>query len=408
MPTDWNIVEHGRHARLRQRVAAPDPASLAWLSPEQRDILARWLPSDATTRRRDSLMRLAGAHRLESAETLASWLLEHGWVRWHERWQRGRWSWEAISWRDLDTLRAGLGVQGHQQRRDARHAIVQTLADWAERLPADGAATEAIVVMLRRAVHVLRDEAAQTPLPTLQSRAHCVQTLWMWGQQRRTGTRRDFALQVTGSTKGLSPADWQWLARHFDLEAWGVSAFAPVLWLAGQARLCWPNGHGVDLAALHLVAVPMDDVRAAGSLQPPPQRWWLIENRASFERQAGQRGGDTLLVWMPGRTSQAWQDTLLHLVRQAPAPLAISCDLDPAGLEMALALGQCWQALGQPWAPWRMDAQHLDAADTQPLGDDDRQRLARLLARDDLPAALRALALHMQHTGRKAEQEAWL
>ncbi|MFN3829101.1 MAG: hypothetical protein ACK4MK_03540 [Tepidimonas ignava] len=135
MPTDWNIVEHGRHARLRQRVAAPDPASLAWLSPEQRDILARWLPSDATTRRRDSLMRLAGAHRLESAEALASWLLEHGWVRWHERWQRGRWSWEALSWRDLDTLRAELGVQGHQQRRDARHALVQTLADWAERLP---------------------------------------------------------------------------------------------------------------------------------------------------------------------------------------------------------------------------------------------------------------------------------
>lgn len=407
MHTDWDIVERGRHARVRQRPTAPDPASLTWLAPAQREVLCHWLQSDAALRRRDGLLKLAGPGELETAEALAAWLLDHGWVQWHERWRSGRWSWEALVWRDLPALRHALGVQGPQQRRHARDAVLRALDDWVQTLPVSDGAQPPHTGVWHHAVQALR-ATSDLPLATLQLRAQAVQALWDWSQQRRTGTRRDLALLASGSTKGLSAADWRWLAQCFDLEALGVSAFAPLLWLSGCARLGWGDNRSVDLAPLHLLALTLNDVLTVCTVQPSPSRWLLIENRASFERQASQRADDTLLVWMPGRTSPAWQDAMLHLARLAPAPLAVSCDLDPVGLEMALTIGQRWQVIGQPWTPWAMEAPQLDTAAAQPLNDDDRQRLARLLARDDLPAALRTLALQMQHTGRKAEQEAWL
>lgn len=139
-----------------------------------------------------------------------------------------------------------------------------------------------------------------------------------------------------------------------------------------------------------------------------PQRYWLIENRASFERQAQHLPEGVCLIWLPGRPSQAWQQALAWLLAQAPAPADISCDPDPAGVDIALTAGALWNAAQQPWRCTHMAAEHWAQGTTRPLNAHDERLLAQLLGRTDLPADLAALCVHMQAQGDKAEQEGWL
>jgi hypothetical protein len=136
----------------------------------------------------------------------------------------------------------------------------------------------------------------------------------------------------------------------------------------------------------------------------------LIENRASFERQAMQRDVDTALIWLPGRPPSSWLHAVGALLDHAPAPALVSADPDPAGVEIALTAGALWQARSLPWQPHEMGADTLAAAPrTRPLnGHHDRPVLARLKARTDLPPELTALCNYMSTHGVKAEQEGWL
>jgi hypothetical protein len=228
-----------------------------------------------------------------------------------------------------------------------------------------------------------------------------------WHDAGRQGSRRDFALFARDSTKAITEAEWRWLEASFDMERLRVARFAPVAWLAGDLVLSWA-GRQVDLGALHCLGLSLADLGRAGSATGP-SRWWLIENRASFERQALVREPGRALIWMPGRPSPAWLQAVAHLLSLAPAPAWISADADPSGVDIACTAGALWSTCGLEWAPHQMGTAQLEAT-TQvwPLNEHDRRLLVVLLARGDLPGELRALCEAMLRLGRKAEQEAWV
>lgn len=129
-----------------------------------------------------------------------------------------------------------------------------------------------------------------------------------WHDAASEGSRRDFALKALGTTKAIGPADWRWLESSFDLERLRINPFAPMLWLAGEVTLHWGERR-VDAGALHCIGLPLGDLRKVERVTTshgPARHYWLIENRASFERQAQQREQGTVLVWLPGRPSSAW------------------------------------------------------------------------------------------------------
>lgn len=374
---------------------------------EQRELLKRWVSRDHQTVRRQTL--LAGADRVEQADALCDWLLKQGWITRHDTFSGGGWHWEAITWRDLPALKRLLNVGSRSQRDEARaQLLAQAHVRLIEGLPTgDGALAEA----LHQALAGLTDEGA-IKVETLQSRLQLLHALRRWCEAQQQGTRRDFALQATGQTKGITASDWRWLERHFDLEGLGVSAFQLMMTLAGSVRLQASAG-AVDLRAASFMALPLPDVRALTSAQVP-SFWWLIENRASFERQCQPQGmgreQGACIVWMPGRVAPAWREAMAHLLALAPAPLRISADIDPAGIDMALDMGRLWQARGLTWQPHGMDEVQLQAI-PRPwlLTEYDQAMLDRLLAEGDtMPPALHRLCLAMRSSGTKAEQEGWL
>ncbi|WP_343650952.1 DUF2399 domain-containing protein [Herbaspirillum sp.] len=241
----------------------------------------------------------------------------------------------------------------------------------------------------------------------LEARLGLLRALAAWHDSGQQGLRRNFALQARDLTKSLSASEWRWLEALFDLERLNIASFAQVGWLSGDLVFSW-QGRRLELAPLHCVGLPLDDLLVADALTAPRQ-WWLIENRTSFELQARQRPAGVALLWMPGRPSPAWLATVSHLLQLAPAPAWISADADPAGVDIACTVGSRWEQAGLTWEPYQMGlAQWQSTTQRWPLNAHDRRLLGVLLARPSLPASLRALCEAMQTEGRKAEQEAWL
>jgi hypothetical protein len=139
-----------------------------------------------------------------------------------------------------------------------------------------------------------------------------------------------------------------------------------------------------------------------------PARNCLIENRASFERCALKAPMDHCVVWLPGRPSQDWLKAMRWLLEQAPAPADISCDPDPAGIEIALTAGQLWSQGGLLWRSTQMAPEVWQHGKTLPLNSYDHQTLERLALRIDLPPDLAVLRDYLWRTASKAEQEGWL
>lgn len=242
----------------------------------------------------------------------------------------------------------------------------------------------------------------------LITRLDLLTSLLDWCREEMEGTRRDFALFAGEHTKAISAADWKWLEKSFDLESLGVTRFLPVIWLAGDAQLVWGE-RVMDLSPLRYIAIPLEDVKRVTAIKAHPEHWWLIENRASFERQAGQRPPGELMAWLPGRPSKDWLDTVRTLLRLAPAPLRVSADADPAGIDIARTVGALWTSQGLDWEPFRMGLDEWNAVSQKwPLNDHDVVLLQRLLADTDLPDSMKKLGLAMLSEGRKAEQEGWL
>lgn len=395
---------------VRERTAPHEPpAALNMLTVEQRELLTLWVRKDNATRGREALLKEGGRHRIEMAEVLCDWLLREGWITRKEKLVGGHWQWDSLTWRDLTTLKQLLGVGSRSQRDEERTRLLSGLRQWFSELSPDELASHHVGLLddLQAALISLEKEVAQR-VEILEARSRWLRALHTWCQDERQGTRRDFALHAGEHTKALGTSDWKWLEEHFDLERLGVSHFTPLMWLAGQADLKWGE-RTADLGAITFMAVPLDDVQKVTALTNVPAHWWLIENHTSFERQAQQLSDDTLLVWMPGRPSTAWLAALEHLVRCAPAPLKMSADADPAGVDMACSVGRVWERMGLTWEPYRMGAAEMAAAkQSWALNTHDRALLAKLLMAPDLPPSLRELCEAMQRDGCKAEQEGWL
>ncbi len=402
---DWIDMVKSRTRRER-RADAPIPQTLPLLDPHQLGLLRRWVRSDAARRTYGTLIKEAGPSGIERAEALCTCLLQEGWIIRCEQLTGGTWQWDALIWRDLLRLQTLLGVAGPGQKAETRQALIDQAQGWLRSWSASATEPDPdLLDELEQATDQLADDRG--PLDRLTRRLDVLRALAAWHDAGASGTRRDFALRAADGTKALSAADWRWLESGFDLERLRIARFALMAWIAGDVTLYWPAGQALPLAHLHCIGLPLTDLLRMDAAQAP-QRWWLIDNRASFERQALSLEPGTALLWMPGRPPLAWRQAIRHLLRLAPAPAWISADADPSGIDIACSVGELWQSLSLAWEPHRMGvAEWTATAQTWPLNAHDRRLLDNLLARAALPVGLRALCKAMQNDGRKAEQEAW-
>lgn len=385
------VLHNARNRRTRGATTAF--AGLPDLRPAQQELLKRWLTRHTAGPKWQTLLEIAGRDQLDLADELRAVLLEAGVLQVKEQFVARQWLVERVVWTDLPALQAALGLRSAAERDAARDQVQQALRLLGE--------THAWALP---AVHSCAQ--AGLPLTTLQGRRELLEALVLWQQEQRFGTRRDFALHARGGTKAIGTAEWDWLAAQLPLADFDIARFAPSLWLGGQLGLITAAGR-VDVGALGFCALPMPALQHA-RVVAAPRRYWLIENRASFERQVAQAGEGDCVVWLPGQPPSDWLAAMGRLLDLAPAPGAISCDPDPAGVGIALQAGALWAARGLAWAPERMALVHWASAPASALNGFDRARLAQLEARVDLPDALRQLCADLRTTGRKAEQEGWV
>lgn len=405
---EWVDVRIRRGVRERSAVRTT-PSELGLLPVEQRELLTLWVRKDNASRGRDSLLKEGGQHRIELSEALCDWLLRDGWIKRKEKLIGGHWQWDALTWRDLHTLKQLLGVGSRTQRNESRTLLLEDLRQWLSGLEATDLPSQhrGLFDELTYAQSNLEQDVAQR-VEVLEARDRWIRALYSWCLDERQGTRRDFALHAGEHTKSIGAGDWKWLEEHFDLEGYGVNHFTPMMWLAGQGVLHWDE-RTVDLNALSFLALPLNDVLRVKAVTAAPTHWWFIENRTSFERQAQLLADGVLLVWMPGRPSTAWLAAIEHLVQCAPAPMHVSADIDPAGVDIAWGIGRVWDRFGLPWEPFLMGIDELHAAQ-QPwaLNAHDTALITRLMESQGLPHALRQVCLAMLQDGFKAEQEGWI
>ncbi len=404
--TAWHIEMRGKHKRTRQ--SFQNFVTLPALRPAQLAVLQRWLKSHAQERAWQSLLDAAGMDALDRVDDLREGLLAAGALAVKEEFKSGQWRLSRIVWRDLPAVQQAAGVTTAAQHAAQRDDLAAQWRALADEHPWLAAAAQA---------------AAQGNAAVQAQRLPLLLALLEWQQAQRTGLRQDFALAARGQTKGITATEWEWLDAHLSLENLGIGRFEPLLWLAGSLGLqkkCTETPstekHNTDpqsvqvLALQHMgfVGVPCRQWAAPWSVCQAPKRYWLVENRASFERQAVQLPVGVCLVWLPGRPSDAWLQAMRWLLSQAPAPAAISCDPDPAGIQIALTAGQLWVDAGLSWTPEKMSPNVWKDGITRALNDYDRRVLAQLQEAAHLPAALADLRDFMRDSGVKAEQEGWV
>ncbi|HEY1129261.1 MAG TPA: hypothetical protein VGF12_07645 [Roseateles sp.] len=388
---DWRRRSGDRSRQELEAVAPSWPGALPRLDVDECSLLLEWLRGSAGTRKWQNLLETAGPGRIELAHRLSDLALKTGLCTRKERFEQGRWRPVELCWVQLEAQQAALGLPTRSDRDARRAALLQRL----DALMADDLVGEAAQALAE----------SRMAIAAVEARVALLEALLAWVGDCGVGLRRDFALQI-GHTKAVGDGEWQWLERYFDLPALGIGAFAPQVTLAGNLSLQWSSSLRVDLGVAPFITLPVASLVALERVTPPV-RWWLIEGRASFEKQAARLEPGVALVWIAGRPTRAWAEAMGRLLRLAPAPVSISADADPAGIEIALAAAEPCAATGLPWAVTAMEPHRLDRQGLQPLGRYDRQVLARLANRA-LPPELVALRDALSERGVKAEQEAWL
>lgn len=355
-------------------------------------ILLRWLKTHVEERAWQSLLNAAGKEHLDHADTLLQLLLEAGALQVKQEFKNGQWRPLRIVWTHLPKLQKSLGIQPASDRDDRRNALQQQLRNFALSEPWANAA-----------VH----NSLALPTASLEARAHLLQALSDWRAEQRFGLRQDFALFARDHTKDIKAHEWAWLEADCDLDSFAIGRFEPLLWLAGAISLQGPQGR-LDVATLGWLALPARRLAAPLTVVTAPVRYWLIENRASFERCAMKAPADHCVVWLPGRPSQDWMPAMQWLLDQAPAPADISCDPDPAGIEIALTAGELWNQSQLSWRSTQMAPEFWQHGKSLPLNRYDQQTLERLAQHPNLPTDLATLRDFLKEKGCKAEQEGWL
>ncbi len=373
----------------RRRFAREETGVPLELPGAQIDLLLRWLKPNQARRRWSTLLADAGSKDLETAMKLADWLLRRGWSVQYEKRSGSRWNITWLEFPRLDALREMFQLPDPEQ----------LASDWAS---ASAYRFDAADIA---AAHTA---LASLPLARRLQRFSLLKSLDLWRDEERQGTRRDFSLLARGDSKGVTAAEWNWLAAAVDLEKSGIFEHTPHLLVAGPIRLHTGSG-SIDLnASTDWAALTPETIATAQRCDGQPGVWRLIENRTSFERSARQRTPDMAVVWLPGFPPGWWQESMRHLLAGIPAPAEIACDPDPAGIAIALQAARLWEASNLPWLPFAMHRDDLLATrQRKPLTEHDRQQLSQLLA-GKLPPVLSQLAATLLELGEKAEQEAYL
>mgnify|MGYP000959705958 CR=1 FL=1 len=82
--------------------------------------------------------------------------------------------------------------------------------------------------------------------------------------------------------------------------------------VAGRLAHSECPGGCIDVAAAGLCSLPTRLFGTPAQVRAP-RRYWLIENRASFERQALAAAPGPCVVWLPGQPPQSWREAMQWL-----------------------------------------------------------------------------------------------
>lgn len=355
----------------------------------QMELLLHWIKPNQARRKWATLLADAGSQQLEAAIKLADWLLRHGWSVQYEKRAGSSWNITWLEFPHLDALRELFHLPNPERLN----------SEWAT------ASQHHFTDVDIAAAHAALGDL---PLARRLQRFALLDSLALWRDEKRQGTRRDFALLARGDSKGVTTTEWNWLSTAVDLEKSGIFEHTPHLLIAGPIRLHTATGV-IDLnASADWSALTPETIVTAQQVDGQPRTWRLVENLTSFERLARQRTPDMAVIWLPGFPPSWWRESMRILLAAVPAPAEIACDPDPAGISIALQAAQLWEAAHLPWQPFAMRREDLLCArHRKPLTEYDRQQLTQLLAGKLLPE-LYQLAVTLVEIGEKAEQEVYL
>lgn len=370
--------------RRRSLVLQEQPLKL-WLA-TRKLLLKEWLKGTSATRRWSALLKIAGSNRVNEANALLQALLETGWIQVEEWRNRGRWDVSQVEFLALEPLREQLGLKNREKLAAAHQKLNNAQFS-------DGQ------------LEGLRQDLAAMPPERALKRHELLLALDAWQEQEYFGSRRDFSQFARGNTKAISGSEWRWLSDAIDLEEWRIGRHTATLYLRASFTLHFAAGQ-LDLGVLpDFIALTPATLAALQGISAPPEQWLVIENQTCFEKVARQAKTSEAVLWVPGHPPLWWQTAVARLVALCPAPAKISCDPDPAGIQIALSVGRLWEQHQCRWSPWKMGVADLQKLQHGlPLSARDRL-LLQGLRKQSLPPGLDSLAANMEAQGIKGEQE---
>lgn len=378
------VTLRGRRKR-RADMVRTDTAVL-W-PPQWRDLLRDWVKQGGERRTWEALLKKAGGSRAHDAWLLLDELLKAGLVELEEKRQNGRWQPIWVDFLEMETLRELCGLVNRDTLRRIR--VEQESGSFDNSI-----------------LKPLADSLTQMPIERAVRRHTLLAALDTWISEGRNGTQRDFALFASGDTKGISAAEWVWLESGLaGLEEMGISRHTPAVWLRAPITLLFKQGR-MDLHAVpDCIALSPATLEQLAGCEGQLERWLILENRTVFERIARSAPVAIGVIWVPGFAPTWWKQAVSAVIRSCPVTIFVSCDPDPAGIEIALDIGRLFTDCAFTWQPWYMDRATLSGLKCKKtLTPDDRVRLGRLLA-SELPEQLMRLAEGIMETGEKGEQE---
>jgi hypothetical protein len=177
-----------------------------------------------------------------------------------------------------------------------------------------------------------------------------------------------------------------------------------------RGPLVWRQGGAIADASRSRpwVGLPSEGVRLVGEVEFRASGILLVENAETFQEvcEIEEVTQSWLCVWGQGK---AVVNTVSLIAALPPVRVAAWMDLDAAGLEIFLMLGQ---RLDRTVTPVGMNLDLLRSGparkrptieETRKAEEEDRRLAARL--KDRLPAALRDVAAHIEATGKSVEQQ---
>lgn len=372
--------------KRRRRAFRQQSEGIALWSSERKLLLKDWVKGVSANKRWNALLKAAGSNRFAEANDLMQALLEFGWIEVQERRVHGRWEPVQVDFLALEPLRELLGLKNRDKLAQQQQDVNATKFS-------------------NEQLELMRQELSVMPPERAVKRYELLLALSKWQEQQYFGSRRDFSQFARGQTKAVSSSEWKWLSEGLDLNEWNIDRHTATLYISGSICLHFADGD-LDLKVVpDFIALTPETIKSIQSISNNPLRWIIVENQTCFEKLARQTCQDEAVLWVPGHPPTWWKEAVARFVSLCPVPAKISCDPDPAGIQIALTVGQIWNDVKCQWEPWKMSTVELQKLKHGiSITDKDRVLLDGLLCKS-LPVQLLELATEMKHSGTKGEQE---